>query len=261
MKKILMTLCILTLCSSSFAGGITEKLKAVVGRQSVEEAAGYDYITFFWRTEGETLGDDDYSDGDTTATIQGTIAINSTQVKVGTNSIDLFTMWGRYEFDISSSDILSGSECRIGFWLYMDGDDDSVRFIHAEDGTDSSDYFDIERASSSGEVRLDWKIDGGTVVIATTDANMSEDTWYWIEVYWNSATPTRQVHIFDDSSNEQGSGATNSSSFTTIAFATGTLQIGNAIGVTPNYNLDNIIFSNDSSQSLYAIRNETVSPR
>ena len=67
-------------------------MMAIVARK---KAGGGDYsdITLWWTCESNTIGANDYSAGDTSATLYDGATINASAVKYGTNGLDINNAW------------------------------------------------------------------------------------------------------------------------------------------------------------------------
>jgi len=134
MKKLLIILCILTLCSSSFAGGITEKLKAVVGRQSVAADGGFstgDIVSEWFDGAGYQRG----TCGSTPCWTESlnSIAIDEDNTDLSTTgfSSDALEIDGSAEGDARTVMNLSSSvsEGYVRFYLYISAYNEENRVI------------------------------------------------------------------------------------------------------------------------------------
>jgi len=248
MKKVACFLIIILLPVAVFGFGLLQQMGSV-------PADGDDYsdITFWWRCEGETLGADDYySGGDNTATGFSDAAINTDAVMVGTNGCDFPTSYDRYEFDISSEDLASGSAGRIGFYVKF------VTSTSSESGTikieeDSSNYVYVT-IHNSNLLNCNWR-DGGTSHNYVSSGTVSDNTATFIELEYDAAANSRILYI---------NGTPETENTTTIATISPILLI---VGNDPDgmsddgIYIDNIMISNDPDRDLYALRNLTASPR
>lgn len=207
----------------------------------------YADILFFWTCESATLGDDDYSAGDTTGTLNSAAEINATAAKVGTNGLYVPTGSDYYSFDILSNDIFASAQGRIGFWwkYYITTWEDNA-MLFTVNGTE-----DLAILTKNGdELRVTW----GASAWTSTSASLVVDTWYFVEVVYNTDTDSMRVLI--DGSEIISSTATAFAPLNTPV----ALRIGSFNGGYQYY-IDNFMISSDSTRSLYELRNLTASPR
>lgn len=158
-------------------------------------------ITFFWRCEGTTLsGTDDLPGADTSATAQGSPAINATAALVGSNGIQIDDVFEYYTLN-SEDAILNAAAGAVGFWF------------RAQSFTDDSDLFQFRFNSGSGQDwvgvsmetttnnHLKFQLRTTGVGITTLDSThiISVDTTYFVIVKWDNAVSDRRIEIYNSS--------------------------------------------------------------
>ncbi len=207
----------------------------------------YSDILYFWRCEGATLGDDDYSAGDTTGTLNSSAELNTTAAHVGTNGLYVPSGNDYYSFDISNEDIFDATSGSIGFWWYYYTATwaDYATLFHVDGATD----FYLATYGGS-ELKVYWD----TVSWTTAEASLAVANWYFIEVAYDADTDLMQVRV-------NGSDVLDSTAKAFSALSSpATLRWGSYNGGYQFY-LDNAMISDDATRDLYALRNNTSSPR
>ena len=217
-------------------------------------------ITFWWRAEAAdfsgTNGTLDYSAGDDTATLVSAAAINTDAVLGGSpqaNGLDVPTGGDSADFSVTADLEISSDEGRVYMkFSYNTWINGACIFYLWQD---ADNFFSIEMYSDDG-LKFSWK-DGGTVRTSLDVANASiasSGTTYNIEFAWKAADNDRWVYV---NGVEKGSDLTS----TINAFTESTMEIGEGYGGgQSDYYLDDIIISSDSTEDLYALRNEAQYP-
>jgi len=215
----------------------------------------YTDILFWWRCEGTTLGADDYSEGDTTATLYDNATINTDAVKIGTNGLDIPDGWATARFDIAS--LVSGTVGRIGFWLYINTWVNGTRLFEAYEDATHLFYVGLY---NDDEIFLNWQDGGGLVTVAiSTSSPLSTGTDYFIETKYDSTGNDWELFV------NGGSVASGSSDEGAISFSSGTMYCGNNESDDGDFYIDNIMISNDKTRDFWGggtgLCDDTVSPR
>lgn len=228
------------------------------GSNGVPIAGGeYDDITFFWRCEGFTLTGDDYSAGDTVADTVGDVAINTDAVKIGTNGLDIPGMNARVEFfNSAASDIISGSEGRIGFWLQINTLENNATVLYIQE--DSDDYLKVVVYNDT-ELLFSWKEAG---VATTLVVSPTVGVYNFYEYAWDSVSNTRTLYVNGVQE------AQNTDSFVAHDFSSQTLTFGITLGYPGDKYMDNIMISSDADRDFcglvgtcVGVADDTVSPK
>ena len=205
---------------------------------------------FWWRAEAfdfsGTNGTLDYAlfvGGDVGTNIS-TAAINSAAAKIGTNGLDIPTGDDSVQFDVPAD---LDDEGHFAAWVRFvdyEAEDDIFR-LYAVSGTNVMTI----RMYGTDELKVTWD-DGGTGRddLITTDANISLNTWYFIEFSWKTSTNHREIKV-------NGVTPTGGLSSATIgSFASATLYgyFGNTLnGGTPDFHMDNMMLFTDSTVDAY----------
>ena len=235
MKKYLIALVLFWFCF----GFIQQQHIAVIGK--IRDTADYSDITFWWRAEGTTLdGANDYSAGDTTATVVSEVAIaaggrtnNAVQLVDGSNNGGDYY---RFEFDVEEdlADVTTEGTMYFAFKLSVDTDYGSLVSLYLS-ATDRVFVMPID----TDELQVYWEEGDVTKHFKTTDLNYSANTWYIVQVHWNASTNARSLHVYLSSTGEEvGSGAT---SATAISGFTLTTSAYLAVGCQGAVNMEGFI--------------------
>jgi len=203
---------------------------------------------FWWRAEATdfsgTNGTLDYALTDDVGTVESSAAINSAAAKIGTNGLDCPSGDDNVRFDIPAD---LDDEGLFAAWVRFvdyEAEDDIFR-LYAVSGTNEMRI----RMYGTDELKVTWD-DGGTGRdnVITTDANISLNTWYFIEFAWKTSTNYREIKV-------NGVTPTGGLSSATIgSFASATLYgyFGNTLaGGTPDFHMDNMMLFTDSTVDAY----------
>ncbi len=142
--------------------------------------------------------------------------------------------------------IINGESGRIGFWYRVNTNLAlGVRLVETING--GAHIYIVTR--SDGEGFLFYYDDGTTEkYIYTITGLIVVDTWYFVEVAWNISGGTLTEEIIINGTLEKSGTVT----MGIASFSSVTTSVGYAYGPTGyNIDIDNIIFSNDSSIDLY----------
>lgn len=207
-------------------------------------------LTFYWRCEGTTLdGTHDYSVGDTTATLVGGAAINSTAGLFGTNGLECPTNGDYAEFSISSHDLLRPAEgsialgFRIVTWL-------AGCTLFRTQGTAANDHIRIEM-SGTDEIAVFCRNSGtGTTTITSTDWNLSTSTTYFIIVRWHDTNNVFRAECYNSDGSARGTPVEFTSAFSTPVDLTVIRWGENVAFGTVNFHLDNLFCADTYAETL-----------
>lgn len=229
MKRLIIALLCLFV-SPAFAGTTIIKKKA--------STESYSDITFFWTAESTTLGANDYSAGDTTATVNDTVAINTAAARIGTNGLDVPSSWDAVSFDVVNDDIINSQQFRIGVNYRCTARTNNARLVELRN---SSGHYITLNVGSTDEIELKRYITLDDM-ITTTDANLVCDgsTWYFIEAYYDDINNIRKIFI------DGVEKASSTAAFTGITDVNA-LRIGSWLTNAVDEHLDNIMISNSPS--------------
>ena len=230
---------------------------AVTNNSEVASACVTTNVAFWWRAEALDFsagnGTTDYSAGDDVATAVGDAAINADAKKIGTNGLDIPSGYDYAWFTVSADDILASSESRVGFWFrYTTWVDGSTIFA----ANDNSPLTRIQlQMVDSNELRFYWYDNlGARTNLDSSGLDLASATWYFIEMAWKTATDYREIFV---------NGNSVESSSQTIADAGVSLNVmyfGNITGNAPDFHMDNMMTSSDSTDALYPCRDEAEWP-
>ena len=207
----------------------------------------YSDILFWWRCEGWTMGAGDHSHGDTTADHYSGAVINTDAVKLGTNGFSIPTTYDSAEFAISSSDIISSSIGRAGFWIYFTQWAASTQIFNAIHSGGRL------RLYTSGTSELTFDYGATYKTVTSTTAALTTGVWYYIELIWNASNETQKIYVnsVEKASNTEAKDAPTGSSL---------LRLGNDLGATGYFYMDNIVVSNDPTRNLYLLKDTDSFP-
>jgi len=244
---------IILLASNAFAGPL------ITGGSSGDAPSSCDTsnIVFWWRAEALDFtatappNDDlDYSAGNPSPTVNGSLVVSEAAKKYGTYGIDFDAAWEFLYYATPSvtldDEFKWGGWVRIttwlnGFFLFQiyGNSNNNCRLILTGDDELTLYWYD------TGAERTTW---------TTTDANLTTGTWYWIEAAAKPSTNYREIWV-DGVSKGSSSGAIN-----TFATAVATIYMGDLIGSSVDVHMDNIIISTDSTDSFTDCKDEEEWP-
>ena len=240
-------LLLLLIASECFAGGA-----AIIVRRASGDT--YDDLTFFWTAESTTLGGDDYSAGDTTASLSGSAAINNAVVKYGSNSLDIPAANSRAEF--SPASIATFTEGYYGTWIYFESYNNDATILRLFG--DSNDFFTVrQETTGTGELEVRWNGNGTTVLRQTSAANIALSTWYYVSFSYDQSTNYTYIEVDGVDASLSTNGTITAMDASPVA-----LQYGDTTGVATNHHQDNIVWGSDSTRDVYeSYQALTVSPK
>ena len=236
-----------------------QKHLSVIGIAGVVAEGDYSDILLFWRAESTTMSADDCYGTNATWSAEvdyGTTEIVEAAAKVGTYGVHVAagetSKQSGYKLVVDTEDVVVTSAGRIGFWVKINT---WVNFSGLFAVSDSGDPIKfVMTILSDDEVRASY---GGTL-LASTSANLSTATWYFIEVAYDASIGDGEdyMEVFVD-----GSSVASSSALTLAPFTPTFVRVGNPIARS-NYSwyIDHFMISNDKTRNLYALRNTTACP-
>lgn len=246
---ILRVLCILLLLSSS----AWARMGPMVAGGGAVAVAGYPDVIFYWSCDSTTANK---SAGDTSASAQAGATISTSRYQQGTGSVAVDGAYRRFEFTLNNDDLADMETGRIGMWVYVDstitGGSNFIRLYY-----DSNNYVRLYMFSTN-RIYFDYMAGGsGPQYVGTSNNAFANDEWVFVEFAWNKGGAGNDFQIFVNGSSVSSDDTV---SGTWSKGASGVLSIGDDDGnasAANNYNIDNIIISNDPTRDLYAIRNTT----
>ncbi len=158
--------------------------------------------TFYWGMEANstTLGSDDKSASDTTATGAGGVSFSGTAAKVG--SFGLLTTNQQDYYIFSSTSLCSLTEGTAAGWFNMRtaiASPNGTQMLWRCMDTVGSSSIDMT-IGSTDELRISiTNNSGGTISLATSACNLAADTWYFFKVSWHIANDDRKVECYNSS--------------------------------------------------------------
>lgn len=231
-------------------------------------------IQFWWRLETQdftsTNGTDDYSAGDVTAALTGgSIAIDSTQAKMGTNGLKIPGTSGSHaSFAVVSDDIVSDAAGRMGFWFrYKTGAWNASGNRVVTIFGDASNQIRVQTMSTEGWLELTYRGDaggaGGNTTVQTSGAVLTADTWHFVELVWDATASAGAdtLELYVDNSLVAGDTARTLNNWN-ITSATA-VNFGDYIGgiqFSDETYYDLVIISNDTAKDVYVCKDTVAYP-
>lgn len=154
-------------------------------------------ISFFWRCEGTTLSaTDDLPGTDTSATLNGSAAINATAALIGSNGLQITTAsdQARLDSDTTIIDPLVGS---VAFWFRVQtwAAGTSLFYIKGSNFAYNIELYLV----GTDELRLHINEDGSGSTLDTTAANLVTNTTYFTAFSWNQPANSRRIRVYNSS--------------------------------------------------------------
>lgn len=201
-------------------------------------------ILFWWRCEGVTLdGSLDHTEGaDSVGSLVSGAAINTDAVKYGTNGLDIPTTNDYVEFGVTSGDMISSAEGRLGCWFeFTTWVDNALLFDYRH--SDASNAMGVKMLSGDGLYWYWTDNSNGRVALSIVDADLdTPGVWYFLEFAWKTSTNYREIFVNGAS---KGSSSSTIETFTTDEFC----RFGNKSANAADFFIDNIMISNLSATS------------
>lgn len=254
---ILLAAFLLGSCAAALAGNVVTSFPVVAGGDPVPTD-----ITFWWTFEATTLGESDYSAGDTTATAVGDAVLNATSVKYGTNGGDFPSAGDEFNLDISNADIINAAECRIGFWFYSNTFVNAATILRIV--LDADNVITIqESTTTSNHILFSFEDAATTLYVDNLDVIISNGQWYFIEIAISDTSNALAVYVNGDEDSDATTMTGNGFAVTGVP-----IEIGNTGAAGSDFYLDNLMISNDPTRDFYnntfngtAYKDLTESPR
>jgi hypothetical protein len=160
---------------------------------------------FYWSIDSNstTLGAQDHSAGDTTATLNGTASFSTGAKKYGTHGILTVDTNDYYSFTVTAGDLCSETQGTLAGWIQfktaLPSSGQNVLLHCRNSGTSSEAKLSIG-GTGGDEARLILTSTGGTsIILATTACNMAINTWYFIVGSYNISNDDRTIACYDTS--------------------------------------------------------------
>lgn len=217
-----------------------------VANQTTSATPSSGTATFFWTCESTTLGANDYSAGDTTASATGTMSISSTFPLKGSNSC-LTTDNGDY-YVFSSASIAAASEGSMGILVrYLTSIPTGTAVGIPLAAKDSADNDQAGFSSAVDEVRGFVRQQGGsTISVTTTTVNLIADTTYFVTMAWDISGDREKVAVYDANCNliqQITDTVTDLAGALPGGFTD--IRVGNQTSHTGAMTLDTVVFASD----------------
>lgn len=242
---ILALLILILIPTLSFAGALQEKHRSVIAKKN-----DYADILFYWGCESTTP---DYSAGDTSAGAQSQAAINTDAAKIGTNGCDFPSDYDRYQFTVSSDDLIVGDHGRAGFWYRsVTFANNAYLFSYTVDGNNVMYIYQL--TPTNNHLSFYYKAGGTSTSVNVTTA-IADETWTFVEFAWNN---TGNEYKFFLNGEQQGATVTTDLPDWVGTGGANVLQIGESAGTNTDFHIDQVFISNDPTRDLYAIANCTT---
>ena len=167
-------------------------------------------LTFFWRCEGTTLdGTDDYTLGDSTASLINSGAIEAAAARVGTNGLTApASAAGGGGFNLADNGIFPGTlaspsdlVCSFAFSMKWDTAVASASGTSAGfkfQGTAANDYIQVLTTNPGSNLTLGLRnATNGLLSLTTTGSAITADNWFGVVCRLNFATDDRKIEIYN----------------------------------------------------------------
>jgi hypothetical protein len=226
-------------------------------------------LRFFWRCEGTTLdGTHDFTAGDSTATVQGTVSIDAAAANIGSNGILVGAGNSHYRFDNTdgASQIVNRSEGAIAFWFRITTNPSGLAPILQARGINANDYIAFQLnngfATDTGIARLQYRStdtgNPGTVNVIATGTGMSLNTWYFGVIKWDAATGTA-IEVYNSSGTLIQSATSAGAFVAPLDFNLNTgLRIGEAAGISMVGHIDNVFIGSEYEDGDIFVTNRSI---
>ena len=225
-------------------------------------------LKFYFRFEnsGTLDGTHDYSAGDTTATNNGSPTFDGTTFKVGSYAGSYPSASAQHRFDPASILASGGpggaSAGAVGFWFYTTSGRNTDRdlFFFARGSASANDCINV-RCGGSNTVKFQIRnATNGAAELAHGSA-ISDNTWYFVVVAWDSATNSRRISLYDSAGAEVGTTVTDTSTdFTSNlpANLTSRFQFGDNTGSGPFGFVDNAFIGDAYADADTFVSNKSI---
>jgi len=112
---------------------------------------------------------------------------------------------------------------------------------------DSSNNFEISQDGGNDEVKLNYKGNGSSVDLVTTDANFAQETWYTVTAKYDTADvdPNLWLQVCDENNENCCTAVTSNTNLTAWVGTPAQIEIGNHGWDSQNSYFDNIQIYND----------------
>jgi hypothetical protein len=210
-------------------------------------------ITFFWRAEASNFSGtnhtncggsgtgEDCSAGDDDLFTTG--SINTTRVKMGTNSLDVDGGTYYSRFGSGENNIYDGGDGRFAFWYNRNAFNSGIPIYTWFAG---GNYVTIAQRDSD-ELRLE-HADGETETCTTTQS-LSDDTWYWVEAEVDATNNELRLLVYTDPLGSTVASCENTSGTINDIGTVDDGYIGTYTGTLQAY-MDHVVISSDPNTSL-----------
>lgn len=225
-------------------------------------------LKFYWRFEnsGTLDGTHDFSAGDTTATNNGSPTFDGTTFKIGSYAGSYPAASAQHRFDpasIMSSGGPGGSSAgAVGFWFYTTSGrlTDRDLFFFVRGSASSTDCISV-RCGGSNTIKLQIRNATNGGIELAHGSTISDNTWYFVVIAWDSAATSRRISLYDASGAEIGSTVTDTSTnFTNNlpANLTSRFQFGDNTGSGPFGYVDNVFIGDAYADADAFVSNKSI---
>jgi len=203
----------------------------------------YADMSFFWTAESTTLGDDDYSLGDMSASLASAATINSDDVYYGTNSLSVPSGSDYAKFTYNVHLMISGSKGSIGFWWKTGNFTHATNIFRAY--AESGQEMQIQMGSNGGNaIRFYWDDADSSTGYSWAGDYIVNDTWYYINITYDVSTDECTLSINGD---DKGSGALSGAD--SMVFTE--LFVGTIGGASLSMHYDNVTIEKNAITDMY----------
>lgn len=211
-------------------------------------------IIFYWGMEQGTFSNADKATGSATGAVNGSAAVSSITVRVGTHSFSGPTAGAYVAFNpVSNFDFTQGG---IGLWYYQAAAfadyGDLFRIQYSGDPNNNMVYCST---TAAGHINWQWIAGGtGTSFRTTVGTAMTTGNWYWVQLLRNGTVFTLSIY---DTGGSLVDSDTQTVTLGSLAGALDQMLIGDADGNSNTNFYDNVLVTNSASRNLQLINTGT----
>lgn len=216
--------------------------------------ASFPDIIFYWGMEQGTFSNADKATGSAIGVVNGSAAVSTSTVRVGTHSLSGPTVGAYVAFNPTGNfDFTQGG---IGLWYYQ-----STAFANFGDlfriqysGSPSNNVVYCS-TTSAGHINWQWIAGGtGTSFRTTTGTVMTTNNWYWVQLLRNGNVFTLSIY---DTAGSIVDTDTQTVSLGVLDGALDQMLIGDSDSNSNNNFYDNVLVTNSTSRNLQTINTGT----
>ena len=234
---------VFTLDQDDYGDGWEQGAYVYVDEEAVYSSTG---ITLWSNMEAAALDGDEFSAGDDIWTLTDAVFATGAK-KTGTNGLFCETDEYYASLDVSSDDIITDTQGRLGFWLKVNTWAEWQNILRVES---ASEYFHVLLLGSD-ELRFNWYANGSNESYCDTDtANIQTGAWNFIEISWDETDNDIAIYVNGEQKASDNDAISAIENITIIKVG----AIIDAVASNADLYIDKFIVSDDPSQDLYDIQ-------